>query len=141
MDLVKDGRFHTLTKRLYNDFCDILRLGPTIQDASSIKMIRNTCLSSPLPGFTGNRLNLLGLLGFQLPELSHHLETDGRLENAIQNIKMRLRNFVNHAQGDWVDHLPLMEFADGVCREQRPRPSLDMFAPDEDILFRSGPQS
>lgn len=40
MDLVRDDRLHTLTKRLYDGFWDILCLVPTIQDVPSGLMPR-----------------------------------------------------------------------------------------------------
>lgn len=40
-----------------------------------------------------------------------HPETDGQTERANQIIEEVLRKFVGHAQNDWVDRLPMAEFA------------------------------
>ena len=40
-----------------------------------------------------------------------HPETDGQSENTNQAMEQYLRAFVNYAQDDWVDWLPLAEFA------------------------------
>ena len=42
---------------------------------------------------------------------AQHLETDGQTKNANKVMKNYLRAYVNHAQDDWVDHLPMAEFS------------------------------
>ena len=41
---------------------------------------------------------------------AQHPETDGQTENANKVMKNYLRAYVNYAQNDWVDHLPMAEF-------------------------------
>ena len=41
---------------------------------------------------------------------AHHPKTDGQTKNANQVMKNYLRAYVNYAQDDWVDHLPMAEF-------------------------------
>ena len=43
--------------------------------------------------------------------IAFHPETDGQTENANKDIKRYLRNFVNYVQDDWLDWLPMAEFA------------------------------
>ena len=42
---------------------------------------------------------------------SYHPQTDGQSERANQSLEQYLRAFVNYAQDDWVDWLPMAEFA------------------------------
>ncbi|KAI0990945.1 hypothetical protein K3495_g17242, partial [Podosphaera aphanis] len=42
---------------------------------------------------------------------AYHPETDGQTENANAYLEQYLRNFINFSQNDWVDWLPLAEFA------------------------------
>ena len=42
---------------------------------------------------------------------AHHPETDGQTENANKVMKNYLRAYISHVQDDWVDHLPMAEFA------------------------------
>ena len=41
---------------------------------------------------------------------AQHPETDGQTENANKVMKNYLQAYVNYAQDDWVDHLPMAEF-------------------------------
>ena len=43
--------------------------------------------------------------------MSFHPETDGQSEIANQEIKRHLRTFVNYQQEDFVNKLPMTEFA------------------------------
>ena len=43
--------------------------------------------------------------------MSFHPETDGQSEIANQEMERHLRTFVNYQQNDWVDKLPMAEFA------------------------------
>ena len=43
--------------------------------------------------------------------MSFHPETDGQSEIANQEMERHLRTFVNYQQDDWVDKLPMAEFA------------------------------
>ena len=42
---------------------------------------------------------------------SYHPQTDGQSERANQSLEQYLRGFVNYAQDDWVDWLPIAEFS------------------------------
>ena len=42
---------------------------------------------------------------------AYHPETDGQSENSNQVLEQYLRSYVNYAQDDWVNWLPLAEFA------------------------------
>ena len=42
---------------------------------------------------------------------AHYPETDGQTENANKVIKNYFRVYISHLQDDWVDHLPMAEFA------------------------------
>ena len=42
---------------------------------------------------------------------AHHPETDGQTENANKVMKNYLRAYVSYLQDDWIDHLPIAEFA------------------------------
>ena len=42
---------------------------------------------------------------------AQHPETDGQTENANKVMKNYLQAYVNYAQDDWVDHLPMAEFS------------------------------
>jgi hypothetical protein len=56
--------------------------------------------------------NFLSLLGIK-PRMStaFHPQTDGQSERLNQTIECYLRSFVNYEQDDWVDLLPMAEFA------------------------------
>ena len=56
--------------------------------------------------------NLCKILGiFANLSMSFHLETDRQSEIANQEMEKHLRTFVNYQQDDWVDKLPMAEFA------------------------------
>ena len=55
---------------------------------------------------------LLQLLKVQCKLSSgHHPQTDGQTERTIQTLEQYLRCFISYQQDDWVDLLPLVEFA------------------------------
>src|SRR5258707_64476 len=70
-------------------------------------------ISDHRPAFVSNFLHkLAALLGVKLtPSTSYHPQTDGQMERVNQEIEAYLRVFVSHRQDDWVDWLPLVEFA------------------------------
>ena len=43
--------------------------------------------------------------------LTHYLETDGQTENANKVMKNYLQAYISHLQKDWIDYLPIAEFA------------------------------
>jgi hypothetical protein len=53
--------------------------------------------------------SLLGIEGN--PSTAYHPWTDGQTERVNQEVEEFLRMFTNFQQGDWVDWLPLAEFA------------------------------
>ena len=56
--------------------------------------------------------SLCKLLGIKAKlSTAWHPETDGQSEIANQEMERYLRSYVNHFQDDWVDHLPMAEFA------------------------------
>src|SRR6266436_708087 len=65
------------------------------------------------PAFVSNfSHNLATLLGVKLtPSTSYHPQTNGQTECVNQEIEVYLRVFVSHRQDNWVDWLPLAEFA------------------------------
>ena len=42
---------------------------------------------------------------------AHHLKTDGQTESANKMMKKYLYAYINHTQDDWVNNLPIAEFA------------------------------
>jgi hypothetical protein len=60
-------------------------------------------------GFMKELYSLLGIQGN--PSTAYHPQTDGQTERTNREVKKYLRMFVNHQQDDWVDWLPLAEFA------------------------------
>src|SRR5258707_9352533 len=70
-------------------------------------------ISDRRPAFISNFSHeLAALLGVKLtPSTSYHLQTNGQMECINQEIEAYLRVFVSHQQDDWVDWLPLAEFA------------------------------
>ena len=56
--------------------------------------------------------NLCKILGISANlSISFHPETDGQSEIANQEMEKHFRTFVNYQQNDWVDKLPMAEFA------------------------------
>ena len=54
-------------------------------------------------------------LGIKLKlSTAHHPQTDGQTEIANQYLSQKLRAFVNHAQDDWSDWLPMMDYAAAI---------------------------
>ena len=73
----------------------------------------NTAVSDRGPQFVSEVwTHLCRLLKIQ-PRLStaFYPETDGQTENANKDMKRYLRSFVNYLQDDWVEWLPMAEFA------------------------------
>ena len=61
---------------------------------------------------SGVQKNLCKILGISANlSTSFHPETDGQSEIANQEMERHLRTFVNYQQNDWVDKLPMAEFA------------------------------
>lgn len=73
---------------------------------------------------------------------AHHPETDGQTERENQELERYLRSYVNYLQDDWVQWLPLAEFASSNTRSEsigmssfyankgvNPRISLNTFRP------------
>jgi transposase InsO family protein len=55
---------------------------------------------------------LYGLLGIEgNPSTAYHPQTDGQTERVNREVEKYLRMFISHRQDDWVDWLPLTEFA------------------------------
>lgn len=55
---------------------------------------------------------MCNVLGVKLKLLTaDHPQTDGQTENANQIIEQYLRPFINHYQDDWLEKLPMMDFA------------------------------
>jgi transposase InsO family protein len=52
---------------------------------------------------------LLGIEGN--PSTAYHPQTDGQTERVNREVEKYLRMFTNHQQDDWVDWLPIAEFA------------------------------
>ena len=72
------------------------------------------------------------------PKLSTawHPESDGQTENANAGLKAYLRQYVNYAQDDWVDHLPIAEFE--VNSAKSSSTNLEPFMATKGYLPRSG---
>jgi hypothetical protein len=60
-------------------------------------------------GFMKKLYKLLGVEGN--PSTTYHPQTDGQTERTNREVEKYLRMFTNHQQDDWVDWLPLAEFA------------------------------
>jgi transposase InsO family protein len=60
-------------------------------------------------GFMKELYQLLGIEGN--PSTAYHPQTDGQMERMNWEMERYLRMFTNHQQDDWVDWLPLVEFA------------------------------
>ncbi|PIL32389.1 hypothetical protein GSI_05635 [Ganoderma sinense ZZ0214-1] len=77
---------HSLPKRIWSD------RGPTLVSSFTKEVYRQM-------GIEGN------------PSTAYHPQTDGQTERMNQEIQTYLRIFINHKQDDWVEWLPLAEFA------------------------------
>lgn len=56
--------------------------------------------------------NLMKLVGSKMtPSTAYHPQTDGLTERSNQTLESYLRNYCSYQQDDWVDYLPLAEFA------------------------------
>jgi len=65
------------------------------------------------PQFVSNFMRELNrLLGIKTsPSTAYHPQSDGQTERINQDLETFLRMFVNQCQDDWVDWLPIAEFA------------------------------
>ncbi|PIL27173.1 hypothetical protein GSI_10315 [Ganoderma sinense ZZ0214-1] len=77
---------HSLPKRIWSD------RGPTLVSSFTKEVYRQM-------GIEGN------------PSTAYHPQTDGQTERMNQEIQTYLRIFINYKQDDWVEWLPLAEFA------------------------------
>ena len=73
----------------------------------------NAVISNRGSAFISNfSRELAALLDIQLtPPTTYHPQVDGQTEQVNQEIKAYLQVFVSHRQDNWVDWLPLAEFA------------------------------
>lgn len=42
---------------------------------------------------------------------AYHPQTDGQSEVMVKTLKQMLRHYISHTQKDWINHLPVLEFA------------------------------
>src|SRR6266550_382113 len=105
------GMVHLIPTRTNASAKDVARL--LIKEVVRLHGIPESVVSDRDTKFTSQFWSELSkTLGQRLlMSTSHHPQTDGSSERAIQTMSQILRSVVNDYQTNWVEQLPLVEFA------------------------------